>query len=292
MCMKAALLQVSQLKGRCACCAVQGCSSRASWTWSSILHAMTAALPRSSPDPGWTLSCAGRQPPCWTRLQLRLHALQSEHPPPFTCAAPRKLTTMVGHDDTPLTPMHCWRKGNNTACLIWLCRGKLRGIGAADAARWARRFAEASFGDALFAAALALLLRPGMPEAAQVPPGHQIWFSAAQTWPAAEKSHVVGQHAVRGLFFCGTYSLCMHAGVQQVALLSVLGEEGALHLLPPLRSAPGGAGAYTGAHVPKPSQAVLRAYQELESLEALGKAAETGSLVHELAVFHKGQGGL
>jgi hypothetical protein len=84
----------------------------------------------------------------------------------------------------------------------------------------------------------------------------------------------------------------MHAGPQQVALLSVLGEDGALHLLPPLRSAPGGAGAYTGASVPKPPQAVLRAYQELQALEALDKAAETGSLVHELHVLYRGRGWL
>jgi hypothetical protein len=61
--------------------------------------------------------------------------------------------------------------------LFWPCRGELHGIGAADAARWARHFAEASFGDALFAAALAALLRPGMPEAAQAClPCCQLWL--------------------------------------------------------------------------------------------------------------------
>ena len=44
----------------------------------------------------------------------------------------------------------------------------MEGITAADAACWADHFAAASFGDALFASALALLLRPCMPPAVQV----------------------------------------------------------------------------------------------------------------------------
>lgn len=47
-------------------------------------------------------------------------------------------------------------------------RGELRGINAADAAGWARRFAEDSYGNALLACVLALLLRPTMPEGVQV----------------------------------------------------------------------------------------------------------------------------
>ena len=41
-------------------------------------------------------------------------------------------------------------------------------ITEADAARWALQFATVSYGDALFASAIALLLRPNMPAAVQV----------------------------------------------------------------------------------------------------------------------------
>ncbi len=41
-------------------------------------------------------------------------------------------------------------------------------IAEADAARWALQFATVSYGDALFASAIALLLRPNMPKAVQV----------------------------------------------------------------------------------------------------------------------------
>lgn len=41
-------------------------------------------------------------------------------------------------------------------------------ITEADAARWALQFATVSYGDALFASAVALLLRPNMTEAVQV----------------------------------------------------------------------------------------------------------------------------
>lgn len=73
-------------------------------------------------------------------------------------------------------------------------------------------------------------------------------------------------------------------------MLSVLGEEGALHLLPPLRSAPGGTNDYLGHH--KPPQAVLRAFQELEMLEALGRAEEAGCMIHDLHVSYNRQGWL
>ena len=41
-------------------------------------------------------------------------------------------------------------------------------ITEADAARWALQFATVSYGDALFASAIALLLRGNMPKAVQV----------------------------------------------------------------------------------------------------------------------------
>ena len=73
----------------------------------------------------------------------------------------------------------------------------------------------------------------------------------------------------------------------QVAVLSVLGEEGALHLLPPLRSTPGGPDAYVGSQ--KPPHAVLKAYQELEKLGALARAQEAECMVHELHVHYNRQ---
>ena len=47
-------------------------------------------------------------------------------------------------------------------------KASLGSICAADAARWTLEFATASFGDALLASAVALLLLPQMPQGVQV----------------------------------------------------------------------------------------------------------------------------
>lgn len=62
---------------------------------------------------------------------------------------------------------------------VYLCCSLVGSITGADAARWAAHFATVSYGDALFASALALLLRPNMPAPVQVPsPGTCVSFIA------------------------------------------------------------------------------------------------------------------
>lgn len=127
------------------------------------------------------------------------------------------------------------------------------GPGEADAARWAARFAVDSFGDALLAAGLAAVLRPGVAPAAQA------------------------------------------------ALLRGLDVDLALHLLPPLRLAPGGPLAYT--HAPSAAPASLPAevppvapgpdpaLLELARLAGGGRlrrAGEASSLVADLALARLG----
>jgi len=133
------------------------------------------------------------------------------------------------------------------------------GPGEADAARWAARFAADSFGDALLAAGLAAVLRPGVAPAAQA------------------------------------------------ALLRGLDAGLALHLLPPLRLAPGGrlayarapaadpacppaeaapeaaAGAAAAGAAPAPDPALLE-LARLAGGGRLRRAAEAGSLVADLAL--------
>ena len=108
------------------------------------------------------------------------------------------------------------------------------------------------------------------------------------------------------------------ASLPQVAVLSVLADEGALHLLPPLDKAPGGADAYfygkhpsavpgnwildaargkIGAHqeppVPlKPAREVLQVYAQLKSQPAFEQAVRETSMVADLLAWYRRQGWL
>lgn len=97
----------------------------------------------------------------------------------------------------------------------------------------------------------------------------------------------------------------------QVAVLSVLTDEAALHLLPPLHKAPGGADAYIGMRVgsapvvqgensleqgylvpTKPQREVLQVYAQMDTHPAFEQAVREKSMVADLVACYKQQGWL
>ena len=150
---------------------------------------------------GMTRSSAGPRQHCWTPLQARqanqsaraslLHAHQRcQQVRSGRCCA-RQMLAAVAHVVEPAAspaaastdggthqPTVAYaalkvvlrQSGATCHTCAAICRGGLGCITEADVLRWAAHFAAGSFGDALFASALALLLRPDMPPAVQVCP--------------------------------------------------------------------------------------------------------------------------